>query len=269
MPDYSPVVARALSSDHNAEHALLADQLGTSGSGSGAYVVSSNSNTPVLVVGGLGVLAEFRDAIGATVASIAQDGTITVNGQELGGGSSDSSAYPISEYGFISVSEVIGAFDHNSALGSWRVRMPVKANTPVQAVGVFLNSAGTAGTGGLNGFAVYSDDGQTLLGSTTTDNSLYETGGWRFKDLASPIPAQDSDRMVQVLIALNGYDAAPSVPFSIVGGTGGSSYSVYSGGYNKAGHRRSAFATISSFPATFNPTSHGTVTEYLPLVALA
>jgi hypothetical protein len=147
--------------------------------------------------------------------------------------------------------------------------MHVKAGDPITAAGVFLNSPGTLGAGGLNGFAVFSDDGQTLLGSTPTDNNLFATGGWRFKDMSVQIPEQDTDRFVQVLIAHNGYDVSPSTPYTIIGGTGTATYSVFSGGYNNSGHRRSAFASISSFPSSLDPATHGTLTEYMPLVALA
>lgn len=267
-PNFPPLVARATSSPSDLEHAVLAEQLGTTGYGNAITAISKNSSVPVVSIRGHGALLDCVNSSGVSVATIAQDGTITVGGQQLGQ-SVDSSIYPLSEYGFASVSENIGSFRTNSDLSSWRVRMYVPANKPLVAAGVFCNTAGTLGAGGLNGFAVYSDDGQTQLASTPTDDTLYATGGWRFKDFSAPIAAQNDPYFVHLLIAINGYLAAPSTLYSICGGSGGNTYSVYSGGYNKPNHRRSVFATISSFPASFNPTSHGTITEYMLLAALA
>lgn len=267
-PNFPPLVARAQSTPSDLEHAVLAEQLGTTGNGNAITAISKNSSVPAVSIRGSGALLDCVNSAGLSVATIAQDGSITVQGQQLGQ-SVDSSIYPISEYGFASLSVDIGACQTNSDLSSWRVRMYVPANTPLVAAGVFCNTAGTPGVGGLNGYSVYSDDAQTQLASSPTDNNLYATGGWRFKDFSSPVAAQSDPYFVQLLIAINGYVAAPSTLYSICGGSGGNTYSVYSGGYNKPNHRRSVFATISSFPASFDPTSHGTITEYMLLAALA
>lgn len=257
-----------MSSPSDAEPALVAEQLGVSGPGNAITAISRNSSTPAVTIRGNGVLLDCVNSSGLSVATIGQDGTITVQGEELGQGV-DSSVYPISEYGFASISTEIGSCKTNSDLSSWRLRMYVPANTPLVAAGVFCNTAGTAGAGGLNGFSVYSDDGQTQLASTPTDDTLYATGGWRFKDFSVPMASRSTAYFVNLLIAINGYLAAPSTIYAVIGGSGGNTYSVYSGGYGKPNHRRSAFATISSFPASFNPASHGTITEYMPLAALA
>lgn len=271
MTDYSPITTRARSSPDNGEHAVSATQLGTSGHGSGIYTMSNNPDAPALVVAGSGTLAEFRTPVGVTVAAIAQDGTITVQGSELGGGSTSDgsgSVYPLRAYGFSSVSGDIGTFQTNSTLGSWRVRMYVPAGELAVAAGVFINTVGTVTTGGVNGFALYTDDGQTRIGTTPSDDNLYTVGGWVFKDFDTGLTDNPDGQFVQLLIAINGYSVPPSVPFAQVGGTGTATYSVFSGGYVVLGHRRSAIASLSSFPASFDPATHGTLTEYIPLVAL-
>lgn len=176
------------------------------------------------------------------------------------------SAYPISAYGFIAVTDSIATHNGNSSVGPGVVRIFVPAGKAITAVGIFVRSVGTLGTGGLNGFAIYSDAG-VLVETTASDDSLYTATGWRFLVLNSVIPAQTSDRFVRVHRAVSGYSSAPLVMYAVCGT---STESVFFGGYGVPNHRRVVYTgNISSWPASFDPVTYGTVTEYLPLMALA
>lgn len=95
MADHPPpLVARAVSSDGNALHAVTADQAGVAGQGAALLAVSGNPAAPAVIVRGAGLLADFRNALGVSVAQVAQDGTITVAGEVIGGGGGGSPTGP-------------------------------------------------------------------------------------------------------------------------------------------------------------------------------
>ncbi len=173
--------------------------------------------------------------------------------------------YPISAYGFVAVADTIAAFTGSSTFETSVTRIFVPAGKAITAVGVLINSVGGLSGGGLNGYAVY-DDAGTLLQTTPSDNNLFTSVGWRFKNLNAVIPAQSADRFVRVHTNVQGYSALPSSMYAVVAPSSGE---AFNGGYNMPNHRRSVYENaLSSFPASFNPATYGTPYEYLPLIAL-
>lgn len=188
-----------------------------------------------------------------------------VKWSDAAAGGASKATYPISAYGLVAASDDIAAHTIGTAFGSGVLRIFVPAGNAITAVGVFIRNVGTLGAGGLNGFAIYDDNG-TFVESTASDDTLYTTLGWRFLTLNSVIPAQGTDRFVRVYRAVNGYSGLPNT-FYVQIGTG--SNTPLLGGYNVPNHRRTVYTNGEvSWPASFNPLTFGTLTEYVPLIGL-
>ena len=176
--------------------------------------------------------------------------------------------YPLSAYGFFSASAAVEVFTSNGPASSFHAtRIFVPANRQIVGMGTIVRTAGTLGAGGVNGFAVYEDDG-TLAASTVSDDNLWTSTGWRTKAFASPIAAQSSDRFVYGCMLHNGYSASPGILYNILGnGVTG----VSGGGYGVPNHRRFFYNnSVSSWPASFDPATYGIEPAgYMPLIALA
>jgi hypothetical protein len=176
--------------------------------------------------------------------------------------------YPLSAYGFFTASAAVESCTQISTLGGvFFARIFVPAGKAINGIGTVITTAGTVGGGGENSFAVYTDAG-VLVQQTTTTNSLWTTTGWVTQTFGTPIAAQGSDRYVYASTIVTGYSAAPNTVFAVFGSTSGA---AMSGGYGLSATtgRRAFYNTVSSWPASFDPTTYGTLSNYLPLVALA
>lgn len=182
-----------------------------------------------------------------------------------GGTATPNGVYPISAYGFSTASDNISVFKTTSALANtFYARIFVPKGNAITTAGTIIPTAGTVGAGGLNGFAVYSDAG-VLLGSTTTDDALWGTVGWRTKALSAPVAASSVDRFVIAGITVNGFTVSPNSVYAEVGPSSGAGMS----GGNGVTNRRSFFSgSLAAWPATINPATEGTATSFLPLIAL-
>jgi|GEM_PF-783944 len=178
------------------------------------------------------------------------------------GGSSQ--VYPLSAYGLFAASESLGSFNNLSTLDQgYFARVLVPAGKAINAIGSIVRTAGTVSGGGLNGFAIYDDTG-TLVTSTPDDNTMWQSVGWVFKTLGTPIAAQGSDRFVYVGIASRGYSSVPYIPYAVLPPT------LVDGGGYLVTTRRSFYNGINAWPSSFNPATYGlTTTGYLPFVVLA
>lgn len=143
-------------------------------------------------------------------------------------------------------------------------RVWVPANNAISSVSAYVQAVGTLGAGGTNGFAVYTDSG-TLVSSTTSNNNLWTSTGWRTGTFSSAIAAQNTGRFVYVCLLVVGYSADPNILFHSLssdlmngpspGTTGKRAF--YDGGGN------------TNFPASFNPATIGTTHTFIPLFGLA
>ena len=172
--------------------------------------------------------------------------------------------YPLSGYGMHSASCAPDTASGSSQLLSWMVRVWVASTLSISTVAVPVSTVGTVSTGGFNAFAIYSDDGTSLLGQTNDDDAFWTTVGWRTKALTSTIAASSTGRFVRVIINLQGWTTGPTVAGVLAGGGSEPGYTI------NGAHRRSAYilSPYTSFPASIDPSSVGSTTNYVPLLFL-
>jgi hypothetical protein len=178
---------------------------------------------------------------------------------------STSISYPISEYGFFAASSAIENFTAKSTLGSlYFVRLFIPAGQVISAIATVVTDVGTLGAGGGNCFCIYDNNG-TFIAQTPTDDTLWQSAGWRIGQLSTPIAAQNTDRFIYASAFVVGYSSPPYIGYA----TPSTSNAFLAGGYNKPNHRRAFYANgVASLPASFDPTSYGNLSNYLPLIAL-
>jgi hypothetical protein len=173
-------------------------------------------------------------------------------------------AYPLSAYGFFSASAPLESFYGQSTLGSmFFARVLVPAGHPISVVATVLAGAGTVGAGGNNCFAIYDDAGNQVA-TTPANNAQWASVGWSIGTLATPIPAQQTDRFVYVSGFVIGYSSIPSIVYNVLGHE-----ALTYMGNGVPTHRRAFYANgVSSLPPSINPASYGSNSNYLPLYAL-
>lgn len=174
--------------------------------------------------------------------------------------------YPISEYGLVAVSGDPISYGGNSGFPSgstFFARIYVPANTTISAVKIGLQSGGTyVANGHANQVAIYDDSGNQI--TITPDNpSLWLNTGWTTAVLPSVIAAQASPRFIYVGIINEGFSGV-----SVCWPNGsGIAPEVINGNVN--GKRRAMYVDgQTALPASFNPTTYGNPTGYIPLIGL-
>lgn len=177
-----------------------------------------------------------------------------------------SQIYPISEYGLAAATGDILSFGGGSGIGSgtaFFARIYVPAGVTISALKIAVQSASTyTPNGNANQLGLYDDNGNQLA-VTPDDPNLWSTVGWHTGALPSTIPAQSSARFVYAALIVQGYtgvsplwpNATNAVTEVINGNVNGKRRAMYSG-------------SLTSLPASFNPTSFGISTSYVPLIGL-
>lgn len=175
--------------------------------------------------------------------------------------------YPMDQYGIVALSMPIDsiAIAQSVSVNTIEIcRIYVPANKIITGAAVNVATAGTV-PGAVNdsGFCLYADDGQSQLGKTVNDYTIFTTAGWRSKAFPSPIAAQALGRFLRIAMLHTCTTVLPKF---------GASASTASGTWNfmlpSGTHRRQIFATSTlTFPATFLPASFGTNDN--PLLCLA
>jgi len=170
--------------------------------------------------------------------------------------------YPLSGLGFHSASCMPEAARTTSTWAPWHVRMWVPPNQAIALVGMAVTTAGTVGAGGLNGFALYSDDGATKLGESVNADSMWTVTGLRTVAMTTPIASQSAGRFVRVLANITGYSGTPSIAYAEP-----VSEATLNG--TASGTRRTAFTSVvTSWPSTITPDTLGTAVNFLPFIVL-
>lgn len=174
--------------------------------------------------------------------------------------------YPLSGYG------ISGAtFDPMLAMGVgtpsanqiWLARAFVPAGVPINTLWFGVRTAGTYATSAVPTQGGVFDDNGNEVQLTANDTTLFTSTGWRRADLLAPVAAQNTDRYVY-LGALPGGTSGISWPVP----TGASdSLVALQGGSPVNSRRRCMFiATATGFPGSFDPTSYGTASNFVPLI---
>jgi hypothetical protein len=202
----------------------------------------------------------------AVTATKIADGSITTNKLAPGMASNltTNGAYPLSAYGFFSASTPLESCAGTSTFGSlFFARVFVPANHPINVIGTVVSGAGTVGAGGNNCFALYDDTG-AMVATTPANNAQWSTAGWSIGTLTTPIPAQQADRFVYISAFVIGYSAVPSVVYNVVG-----NQALLYTGNGMPTHRRAFYANgVPTLPASINPTTYGSESNYLPLYTI-
>jgi hypothetical protein len=116
-------------------------------------------------------------------------------------------------YGYHSATAHISSFRSEFGQNNeiWIGRVLVRAGRAITKIGTLLKAAGVLGAGGVNGFALATDNGSALLFSVDNDN-LWTTAGEVSVSLgASSIAAQPNDVFYRVQISVQGYSTPPTM----------------------------------------------------------
>ena len=173
--------------------------------------------------------------------------------------------YPLSAIGAFTASAEMDDIGAESSFGAaFFARIFIPANQAINAVGMYITTAGTLGAGGENSFAVYDDSG-TFVASTPSDNNLWTATGWRSEAFSSPIAAQGVDRFVYVSPLVNGYSSGVNTLYFTT------RTQVTEGMVGFTNKRRSFFqSTLAAWPASFDPATYGgNGGGFIPFIALA
>lgn len=174
--------------------------------------------------------------------------------------------YPVDQYGIVALSMPIDSISLAQSVSVNTIeicRIYVPANKAITGAAVNVATAGaTPGVANDSGFCLYADDGQSQLGKTVNDYTIFTTAGWRSKAFPSPIAAQTVGRFLRIAML----HTCVTVPkFGASASTASSTWNFM---LPSGTHRRQIFATSTlTFPATFLPASFGTNDN--PLLCLA
>lgn len=174
--------------------------------------------------------------------------------------------FPLAGYGLLTASDDPGLFQNVSGLSSGTVfgaRCWVPANTALNNLAAAVRTGGTYSSSAVvNRLGVYDDTG-TLLQATTDDSTLWNNPGWATRPITT-IAAQSTGRWVYILYILGGFTGV-NVPYML--GANDSNAPWLGLGVSNSGNRRAFYLNgQSALPASFNPTSAGTNTGFIPLV---
>jgi len=179
---------------------------------------------------------------------------------------SPQSIYPLSAYGFIAATDNILLFGGSSGAGggdTFYARLYVPPGATISAIKVAIHQGGTYnGTGTPNQLALYDDNG-TQIATTPDDPTLWSAAGWHGGNLPSTIAAQNTGRFVYVGFIIAGYSGI-SLAWPNAANIASEITSA-----NVNGKKRGMYLNgQSSLPASFDPTSFGTTSSYIPLFGL-
>lgn len=145
--------------------------------------------------------------------------------------------------------------------------LPVPAGEPIGRAWIAVGVAGTyLSTGKPNRLGVWDESG-ALLSLTADDSTLYTAAGWRSGALLTPVAA-GAARNVFVGLIVGGMTSLQLLYPTSANLVGSVEGNVLNGG--PITRRRAVYLTgQSTLPSSFDPTAVGTVTAYMPLVALS
>jgi hypothetical protein len=185
------------------------------------------------------------------------------------GGPAGQGVFPLAGSGLAAASGDVLSFGVSSMISSGTAafaRVLIPAGVGITGLAVAVRDNGTYSTSAVpNQLAVYDDTG-VQLGIAATDTTMFTTKGWFTKALPSPIAAAATDRYVYIGFIIGGYtNVSPAYP-NVASGT--DRPEIYALGPSVTKRRAIALTGLTALPASFDPTSYGTATMFIPLVGV-
>lgn len=175
-------------------------------------------------------------------------------------------AYPLSGYGLVAATDNPGSFNGTGSIGTgfvWLTRLWVPPYTPFSKIAMVVVTGDTYTPSAVpNQLGWYTDDG-VLQDVTANDSTMWATGGtWYVGNLSTPVPAQSTGRFIYIASITGGFNSVSHLYIT------GANYAVLTTIVGSAKRRCMYINGQTALPATFDPTSYGTATAYIPLMGL-
>lgn len=188
----------------------------------------------------------------------------------LGVSSTAGSTFPLSAYGLLAASGDPNEFQRPGGVSSndrFFVRIFVPAGVPINEMWCAVTTAGTwDGATGPNQLVLY-DDTAAQVTTTPDTGTTWTSNGWRGGAVAAPQAAQATDRYVYGMAIFRGMTVGPVIAFP-VSGTDNAPWFATGPAGSGATHRRGIYTAGTTVPASFDPTSFGAATSFIPLIGI-
>lgn len=246
---WGTILNEFLSIEHNSDGTLKA---------TGSLASKANDNAVVHLSGNETITGtkNFTGTLQASGSAVVTDNDTRLTNQ--------SGYYPSEAYGFFAMSAPPQG--NGTSSGFWDIyggRIWVPAGQAITTVSACVATAGTYSGSGNNGFGVYTDSG--ALVASALSSTAWASAGWVSIDLDSVIAAQSTGRFVYVLMMGNGNGPAPNIWW----GTGAGN--AITGGVGMTSTKRHviSYGSGASLPASFDPNTVGSTTNYVPIIGLS
>lgn len=175
-------------------------------------------------------------------------------------------AFPLAGYGLVAATDNPGSFNGSGSIGTgyvWLTRMWVPSHTAFSKIALVVNTGGTYSSSAVpNQLGWYTDDG-ILQDTTPDDSTMWSTSGsWYVGTLSTPVPAQSVGRFIYVATITGGYSNISHLYIT------GANYGVLATMPGSSRRRCMYMNGQTSLPSSFDPSSYGIATAYIPLMGL-
>lgn len=175
-------------------------------------------------------------------------------------------AYPLAGYGLVAATDNPASFSGSGSIGTgyvWLTRLWVPPHTPFSKIAMVVVTGDTYTPSAVpNQLGWYTDDG-ILQDVTANDSTMWATGGtWYVGTLSTPVPAQSTGRFIYVASITGGFNTVSHLYIA------GANYQVLTNIVGSAKRRCMYINGQTGLPTSFDPTSYGTPTAYIPLMGL-